>query len=168
MRDNLLVVVEVHVRKRRVLLLERDAVDARQLAREEARRLAPLDLHVLRVHADPTTGGITAAWTQVLTGNPRPSPRCGHRMLLADLAQTDASLCRVEGSGLAQCIVGSEASFRVVAYDGSGARRWCGRDDMQAVIRGPFPHGYDEATKDERRRKRGQAWAFRATAELRG
>ncbi len=103
------------------------------------------DLFVLRVSRDREqqqhSGAVVATWTQVLTGPRGPSPRCGHRMVLADVAETDTSRCHFSGKGMNQCVVGTPAVFHIRAFDERGQPRWAGRDKFRVLVEGPWPGG---------------------------
>jgi hypothetical protein len=109
------------------------------------------DLFVLRVaKSDPSCGRfLTAAWTQVLTGPRSPSPRCGHSLLLVDVAKTDVSRCHFEGRGLSECVVGIQAQFTIKTFDEGGNPRWAGRDIFHVVVSRIAPSGEAESLHKE-------------------
>jgi hypothetical protein len=96
------------------------------------------DLYVLRVIQN-NDSGVQVTWTQVLTGSKSPSPRCGHGLILADVADTDPSKCIFTGDGLKKCVVGGQANFLIKTHDKNGNPRWSGRDTFRIIIEGPWP-----------------------------
>ena len=95
------------------------------------------DLYVLRI-VQNNGARIQVAWTQILTGSKSPSPRCGHGLLLADVANTDPSKCIFGGAGLKECVVGGQTFFEITTHDKNGNPRWSGRDTFQITIEGPW------------------------------
>ena len=112
------------------------------------------DLHVLRVTASKEDG-VACAWTQVIAGPGSPSPRCGHRMLVVDMAETDPYKSKLHGSGLIECEVGENTHFFMDTFDRVGSPRWCGRITCRSSLKVLGRVAFCQHRKKMRRRLQG-------------